>query len=378
MPNSSPMVLRYAVVLAAGVLWVPAAARAIEASELPLRLQWEGPDECGSAARVSAQTASLLREVPADPWAARVRLIKSDDEWQLVLTVRGPISGQRRLRGADCEALTESAALVLSLVMTNPSNAAGSLSEAPEEELAEVGGGELGTPAPTSETDSDSEIDSASETEPDSETDSDPETDSGSETESGSETHSDPETESGSETESPPWPLALRLGVGGDLNTGTLPTIALGGSLGIDLRFGPLRFGASGFVFAPSRGTLADAITTPVPTATIMLVGASVKVCGGGAIQWLELWGCLRGEAGQMFGEGENVDRPQQAAVPWTGVGAELRGLAWLPKRIGLELGVSVGIPVAARNFVLNGQPFHQPAVSFQAHLGLVVALWSR
>jgi hypothetical protein len=93
------------------------------ASELSIELEWNAPRECQRRQSVLDEAARLIpREVIPKTMRAQANVTTdSDGRWQVTLTFRGGVQGQRRLQAVSCKSLVEAVSVIIALAATGES-----------------------------------------------------------------------------------------------------------------------------------------------------------------------------------------------------------------------------------------------------------------
>ena len=347
---------------------VPSAAAA-----QPLVLEWEAPASCQRDAEVRARVAELVR-TPALSVDAHARVQRTNDGFQLTLTLAPTSTAptRRTLEAASCDALVESAALILAVALggralgrrtpveerlDEPAPSEQAPGELAPGELApgEQAPGELAPGAPHATPRSGDDADPVART-------SSVSTGLPSPT---SADQGDPATRW-----APRGALALSTGIDG----GSLPRFTAGARLGVGVRTGWLGVSLDGFGWLPRRRGVAD----DGAGGRIHLLGGGLDVCAHDARTWLELRGCVRVELGRRRGVGYGIDVPRAASSPWLAPGASLGTGVRLRPWLVLWIAGELAVPLARAPFVLDDLgTVHRPArvvgrghVTLEARLG--------
>jgi hypothetical protein len=153
-------------------------------------------------------------------------------------------------------------------------------------------------------------------------------------------------------------------------DTGSLPSLGVGVTLGVDLAWTGLELRALGMLL-PSREGSVDANDPASP-------GADISLVTGGALVCVPLATNVGGELGRLSGRGTHVDQPYSSTAWWLAARADLAARWALPMdALALELALTAAAPLSRDEFVLRDiGSVHQPAnVVGRASLGLRVDL---
>ena len=301
-----------------------------ESSPLPapsprvLVLSWEAPPECPPRAEVEARIERILAgSHRADAIDARVTIVRTRDaRWSARLStqIRG-VAGERTLSAASCDLLASASALVIALAIDPDLDV-----EPPEEPARSA-------PAPVPVASTKPEVVAAPSSQP------------------------------------PRVNLVTGAWLAGD--SGSLPSLALGGGAGIGIERGHW------------------SIEAYVETWLGSTVSSPDRAGAGGRFDLIDfgLRACARGGAFVTYGAclGAEVDRAHASGFGVSDPGAATR--AWLAPRAGLELGLRVAdsvhlplhlealVPIPRPMFALEnvGPVFRPAAVGLRATFGAVV-----
>ncbi len=342
-----------------------------------LRLTWDAPAECPNSREVQRQIDSERRDLEAteasdDPIEVRATVEKlSDARWGVTLeTLQGGVAGQRRLEGTSCEALAQSAALILAMMLrpASPSPAAPS-PLAPSPATPSPLAPSPATPSPLAPSPATPPPLAPSPSAPSAAGDGEapveravPDLDSAATTAAGTMT-----------TQRVQALATAHLGI----ESGSLPGAAAVAGVAVGVKFGGLRAQIGGAWWTPSDQQM---LGTSNPSA-----GASVSLIAGRASACLELWRssrlacgpCLGLELGVISAEtiGE-ISHPGGRSFRWVAPTLSALGTVDL-LRDRLAVRWEAGAAVATSRPVFWIEPLgaaHQPGyVSARTDLGLEV-----
>jgi hypothetical protein len=101
-------------IAASSLLFIALAHRSGRADTGHLQLALRGPAECGSAARIEAAVATMVRSA-GPPLQATLDITRVEGRY--VAVVRTKPAGERRLEASECHAIVEAASVVLALAI---------------------------------------------------------------------------------------------------------------------------------------------------------------------------------------------------------------------------------------------------------------------
>ncbi len=328
----------------AALLATPAAAE----PEVRVNLDWHAPQGCPTRAEVLNETARLLGQgEAAKPLHARGVVVRQSDGYVLQLATQLDDSqGFRRLQATHCAELTQPAALVLALsidpnVLTRQSQSAPPGQAAPPVTSAV---GSLPPTEPTAEPlpPPPSAAPPPAPKAPDPARTLSPSNPAARDTRLDSRRARQPHR---SRTNSP---LHARAGAGGALDAGTLPAVALGGTLVLAGGYDRLELEARGALFATQTKAVGASAA-----GDLSVTSGALSICYR-ALDIAQLSACAGSEAGRLSGKGVGISDPGSGAVwLWTGlVGA--RASQDIGEGLALWLRVDAAIAVNRPRFVLE------------------------
>jgi hypothetical protein len=238
---------------------------------------------CPDEAAVRASVAGLLAGSSAAV-DARAEVRRIGERWQVLLTMNG---GERRLEADSCHALAEATALIVAMAVDPARVAANRIARE-----AGVASGTLPRAAPTL-------ADAATDASP--AESSDASTPTPTPTPLPSATATPPPTATPTPTATPPStprPPDFALSAAGAVDTGTLPTVAFGPSVGVGWLPGPFRLELSAAYFPSSTASA----SSPFPaTAQFSLLTFALRGCYAARLASFELGPCVGGEGGALW-----------------------------------------------------------------------------
>ncbi len=327
-------------------------ARRAAASDLPLTLGWQGPEECQAAPRVLGEVRRLLgSEPPGAGLTAHVKVGRVGKRWRLALTTTDA-SGRLAVRQIDaesCAAAADAAAVILALAI-DPSRALGGDSDrdaapgsaAPSLDASSGGDARAQEPPPARTGPATQERPAP-----------DPARDA---------------EDAGSEP--PPFPLFLAAIAASD--TGTLPSTGFGvrGGLGLDL--GLLRL--EGLVgYWPTVD--ADLGGFPARGGAFTLLTADLRACLLFDTGVVAVGPCAGGGLARVHAEAFGVTIPIATATTWGTLLADGLVRVRLSRHFSLRLSAGLSVPLIRPVFAVEDLgPVYQPsAVALQIGAGMEV-----
>jgi hypothetical protein len=162
-------------------------------------------------------------------------------------------------------------------------------------------------------------------------------------------------------------------------DTGTLPAAGFGMGLGVGLTWPSVELRAIGTLLPEREGTL-NATDSSSPGASIGLLAGSALVCLPVALEQtaLAVALCAGGEVGQLSGSGTQVSVPYHQRTRWAAARFDVAARwAWPETPLALELLVTAAAPFRRDDFILKDLgSVHQPAsVIGRLGLGLSVTM---
>jgi len=407
----SPRALRYtcevrrALLGCLGVAWLGLASPVVAQDELTLR--WDAPRGCGNEAVVRARLDEVLARPPEGRWEIEGEVRGREGAWQLSLVVRGPNEGRRVVEVAGCDALIQSAAVMIAIAIggeldDSDPDATGAEDAEPDATRPDPDADpEASDPDASSSPTPDAEPNASSDPDPSSGPDPDEDTPEGDPEDANP--GADPDTQpnpdlddpnsepdedrdpnpdapsSSAEVESTSGPASN----GADPEDATRPSASLHALLDTAALPGPTA-GASAAVHLTTRrydlsaGVLAlfpRDTENAVGSATLRVLALELRGCAGGTVAALFVGGCAGLEVGRQHGRGAGVDAPQTGTSVWSAatLGARLRA----GRRVHLLLDVGVLFPFTRPPFVLDGVEVHRATpAGFRGHLGVGAHFW--
>jgi hypothetical protein len=158
----------------------------------------------------------------------------------------------------------------------------------------------------------------------------------------------------------PPPDRKMAVGVSAVGDMGTLPGLAYGAEVQGRRRFGALRLAGVGTFLPGQDGRLASGAG-----GSFQLLAGGLMLCVGRRPRSIDILGCIGGEAGQLSGEGLDVNHPRTGRALWMAGRAEVGVTVAVSPRWGADLRVGVVVPVRRPVFVLEETvPVHQPSAA--------------
>lgn len=171
--------------------------------------------------------------------------------------------------------------------------------------------------------------------------------------------------------QSGPW-IGIDVGLGGVVDAGALPGMALGAELELSARLASLRVVAVGALFTSQITRVADG-----GGGEFRFVLGGALVCGERPARGLRALGCAGFELGQISAEGFGVSNPRSGTAPWRAIRLDA-GLA-LPigQDFALMARAGAAIPLTRPDFVFSDtQRVHRPdSLSVRASLMAAMSL---
>lgn len=319
----------FAARLAGASLLALVATRPAVAAEL----RYVQPSACASAAALSARTERALGKPLAEAGALRCTLHIVHDQGALAARLEldepGRPSRLRSFRAANCERLTETLALAIVLAI-------GGASEPP--------GAPRTPPAEAADAQDDTQASAA--------------------------VQSDAPRAHGAR-------VVARAALVAD--SGTLPALGVGPSLGVSLGADRLELRALG-TYLPARDGSIDASSGASLRARIALLAGALLGCAPRL--WvpvraprLELGACVGAELGWLASSRAGASAPRPEGAAWWAGRLDLGGRWRLaPRGLGLDLLLSALVPMQRHVFQASGELLHRPALAVgRASLGVSV-----
>jgi hypothetical protein len=364
--------------LATVLLLVPRVSRATD-----FRLQWGAPPGCPERAQVEAEIGRLLQQSPGGARAPLdvlgvITRVEGGFRLQLELSRDGSTSA-REVRGATCEALADTAALVVALAVdpeamsrssspgpaprpvapTTPAGPGATRPSVPPANKPQPAA-RAGAPAPVRAR-------------------------TGQQTQPGR-----PATDATDATDAPDAPDAtdatdasdvrrwrVSAGLVGDL--GTMQDLAGAVEIGAGVVVGPARLDAAfAFWFPQSAEAEADSRyggTLGLEAGALAACALLPPIARAVGPRFEVGLPCLAFELGRMHADGENVSDPGAGADLWAAVRGGAAAAWALEPWLRLRLRLEAALPVVRPKFVLRGVgTVHEPGVAGRATLGADVA----
>jgi hypothetical protein len=303
------------------------ASRARAVAPAPLVLDWQGPDDCQEAPRVTTEVQRLLGgESSASKLAARASVERTGRRWHLLLRMeRAGHATVRELDAESCGAAADAAALILALTI-DPSRALG------DEGVADGGREPPTRPPPES---GGGEGDAGVLVLPEGGTLS-------------------PSADSGGG------------GLGGFLiavaatDTGTLPRTAFGVGGGLGFALAPFRVEAT-LAYWPAVS--AEVATTPSRGGSFSMLVTELHGCALAEVSFLSFGGCGGLGFTSMKAEAFGVTTPISAGATWSSFVADALVVGRLSRLFSLRVNAGLTVPFARPTFEIAGLGLvHQPA----------------
>jgi hypothetical protein len=301
----------------------------LPAEATPLR--WNAPADCARSESVAARVEELSGRSLAtlDDPSFEVNVVHDGDAWHLTLVTRTAAATSRReLGGRSCDEVTGAAAVAMAMAIratapqpVDSEPAAASTPASPEPPPAPIAASPATAPA-------------AATAPP----------------------------QNGEKTTR----VAGIAGIAALLDTAALPGPTAGVGLSAGLRFASLHAELQGEAFASRTATL-DAGRS----GKFGLLAAALLGCVDPPRRGLALLGCAGIELGRLSGEGSGVSNPELGSVLWFAARLEVGAGVEVSPGLRLLARFGVAVPFERREFVLDGEPVHQPAaLSLRAALG--------
>lgn len=293
-----------------------------------LSLSWRSPDECPNerwaSQQISQQLGRDLATESSAPFRAEVQIARVADLYRLTLrTSRGDSHGERTLEDAQCQPLSEAAALMIALAID------ADVGQAPVTPAPEVGV----LPAKDGETPPGLK----------------------------------PEQNAPTKAEEP---LGARVRVSALGELGFLPEPSLGPELAVGVHRGPWGLELSGF-WLPERKSQGN------ERVAVSLWAASVRGCLEHATYRFRLAGCLGGELGRVSADGQGLSENLRKRALFVAANAPLRARVRMVGPVWLALDVGLAVPILRQRFVTrdtagdNQRVLHTPRLlTARASLG--------
>lgn len=294
-------------------------------------LRWSAPADCARRETVEARIEELSGRSLAtlDDPSFEVNVAHDGDAWQLTLvTETAGATSRRELSGRSCDEVTAAAAVAMAMAIRAAAN------DAPDSEPATGPAEVLPTP-PTATT-------AASPATP--------------------QTASTVPHEKAEKTAR----IAGVAGIAALLDTAALPAPTAGVGLSAGVRFGWLHAELQGEAFASRTETLSEG-----RSGKFGLLAGALLGCVDPPRRGVALLGCAGVELGRLSGEGSGVSNPELGSVLWSAARLELGTGIEVSPGLRLLARFGVAVPFDRRQFVLDGEPVHEPgALSLRAALG--------
>ncbi|HSU41527.1 MAG TPA: hypothetical protein VLJ38_18245 [Polyangiaceae bacterium] len=314
-----------------------AAGVALFAASTPVhaaKLAWSSPRDCERADVVEARIEELtgrdfaLVEQPNFD----VSVVHGGEDWQLTLvTETAEDTSRRELRGRSCGEVTDAAAVAMAMAIRAAVPDAVE-SDPPTSAAAEPAKAAMAPPAGASS--------------------------------AKGEAKDKPQPSQSSKSAAR---LRGSVGIAAVLDTAALPGPAPGVELRGAARWGWLRAELQGAAFAPSTATLADG-----RSGTFSLLSGALLGCIEPSATTVGVFGCAGFELGRLAGEGHGVSNPEVGTALWSAARLELGAGLNVNSSLKLDARVGVAAPFSRKQFVLDGEPVHEPAaLSVRAALGI-------
>jgi hypothetical protein len=305
----------FGLLAAAALIGAPASARAAE-------IAWQAPVECQRAEVVSGQVEKLVGRRLADVEAVTFEVevsIEADATHRVLLRTlaTGSAPRERVITAASCASVTDAVSVAIALTIN-------------EEEQRMLAAAEADA--------------SASAT-----------------------AEAAPNAEPAAERGSPP--ALFVLGLGPQLDAGALPNATPGLDVGAALELGLLRVGLSFAAFVPQSAELPDA-----SGGRFDFVFAGVDLCGHPLFGELHLLACAGFELGRIGARGTGVRNWREGDAAWYAPRVLLGVGYGFAKVVRVFLRGGVAVPLARREFQVDGERVHRPG-STALRLGVGVEL---
>ena len=318
------------------------AARAGAADPPPLTLDWQGPDDCQAAPRVSSEVRRLVGgERPGESLVARVKVARKGKRWHLSLaTEHGGRATSRELDAESCGAAADAVAMILALTL-DPSRAVGSDEDAGPPPVDAASEPDVAAPVSLVSFARDAgSFDAATEPPP-------------------------AEDRAREASPFPLFPFALAAS-----DTGSLPhtAFAFGGGLG----FGERHFQIEALVaYWPSTSTSVDG--SPSEGGAFTMFVADLRGCALAEAGIFSFGPCAGGGLTRMRAEGSGVTTRIPAVTTWGSVVADALIRARVSRFLSPRLSVGGVVPLSRPTFSVVGLgTVHQPAaIALQIAAGM-------